>query len=66
MCLEDIKKSQKLFLIPEDIADVMGSDPQTIRETARQKPELIGYRFTFSGSRMKIPRKPFLEWLGES
>jgi hypothetical protein len=53
-----------MFFTPADIGPVLGSDPQTIRVTARQQPERLGFPFTFSGSRMKIPRIPFLRFLG--
>lgn len=65
MTLDEIKSSTKLFLIPADIAPLIGSDPHTIRCTARQRPDLLGFEFTFSGNRMKIPRIPFLRFLGE-
>lgn len=64
MTLEEIKASPKIFLIPADIAPLLGSDPHTIRCTARQRPELLGFEFTFTGNRMKIPRIPFLRFLG--
>lgn len=64
MTLEEIRSSDKAFLTPSDISEVMGCNPQTIRVTARQRPDLIGYEFTFSGNRMKIPRIPFLRFLG--
>ena len=65
MTLDEIKSSTKLFLIPADIAPLIGSGPHTIRCTARQRPDLLGFEFTFSGNRMKIPRIPFLRFLGE-
>lgn len=65
MTLDEIKSSSKLFLSPTDVAPVLGSDAQTVRCTAVQRPELLGFPFTFSGNRMKIPRVPFLRWLGE-
>ena len=65
MTLHEIKASEKPFLTPGDIAPVLGSDPQTIRVTARKAPELVGFPFTFSGNRMKIPRLGFLKFLGE-
>lgn len=64
MTLEEIKASDKAFLTPSDVSEVMGCNPQTIRVTVRQRPDLIGYEFTFSGNRMKIPRIPFLRFLG--
>lgn len=64
MTLEEMKTSDKLFLTPAEVASVLGSDPHTVRCTARQRPELLGFPFTFSGNRMKIPRLPFLRWIG--
>ena len=63
MSLEEIRSSDKLFLSPGDICSVLGSNPQTIRVTARQCPELLGFPFTFTGNRMKIPRIPFLNFI---
>ena len=62
MTLAELRKSDKDVLTPADISDVLGSDPETIRITARQRPELIGYPYTFTGNRMKIPRAAFLKW----
>lgn len=65
MTLEEMKASDKVFLTPADVAGVLRSDPQTVRVTARQRPELVGYEFSFVGNRMKIPRMAFLRWIGE-
>lgn len=65
MTLEEIRSSPKLFLSPTDVAPVLGSDPHTVRCTARQRPDLLGFPFTFSGNRMKIPRIQFLRFLGD-
>ena len=64
MTLEEMKNSDKLFLTPAEVAPVMGSDPHALRGTAKQRPELLGFEFTFSGNRMKIPRIPFLRFCG--
>lgn len=63
--IAEIRACDKVFLTPADISGVLKSDPQTIRVMARQRPDLIGYSFTFSGKHMKIPRIPFLRFLGE-
>lgn len=65
MTLEEMKTSSKIFLIPAEVASVLQSDPHTIRCTAKQRPDLLGFEFTFTGNRMKIPRIAFLRWLGE-
>lgn len=62
--LEELRASPKAFFTPGEVCGVLGSNPQTIRVTARQRPDLIGYEFTFVGNRMKIPKIPFLRFLG--
>ena len=62
MTISEIRACAKLMLSVQDIAPVIGSDPQTIRLTALMHPERIGFPFTFSGNRMRIPREAFLRW----
>lgn len=62
--LDELIAMDKPFLSPGDVCGVLGSDPQTIRVTARQRPDLLGFPFTFMGNRMKIPRVPFLRFMG--
>lgn len=64
MTLDELKSSDKVFLTPADIAPVLRCDPHKVRVTARQRPDLLGFEFTFTGNRMKIPRIPFLRFLG--
>ena len=62
--VEDLRTTPKEFFTPGDVCGALGTNPQTIRVTARQRPDLIGYEFTFVGNRMKIPKVPFLRFLG--
>ena len=64
MTLKEIQVSDKLFLTPADVATVLETDPHTVRCTAKQRPDLLGFPFTFNGNRMKIPRIPFLRFCG--
>ena len=64
MTLQEIMNLDRPFLTPGEVSEVLGSNPQTIRVTARQRPDLIGYEFTFVGNRMKISRIPFLRFMG--
>lgn len=61
--LEEMVHSSKLYITPSEAAAVLGSSAQDIRVAARQRPDLIHFPFSFIGSRMKIPRIPFLEFL---
>lgn len=62
--LDKIIYSSKLFLTPAEVAPVLGTDPQYIRMAARQRPDLLRFEFTCSGNRTKIPRIPFLRFVG--
>ena len=60
MTLDEIRASEKAMLIPADIADVLGADPQAIRTMAKKRPDLLGFPVCVVGSRTKIPRVGFL------
>lgn len=62
MTLDEIRKSDKLFLTAKDIAPILGSNAQSIRSSS---PEELGFKVIKIGTRTKIPRKAFLQWLGE-
>ena len=65
MTLEEIKQSDAVFLTPDDIARVIGCHTQFIRVAARESPNLLGFPVCVIGTRTRIPRKPFLRFLGE-
>lgn len=64
MTLTEIRSSDKLLLTPGDVAEVLGSDPQTIRIIARDCPERLGFPVSRIGKYTRIPRIPFLRFLG--
>ena len=45
-------------------AQAIGMDPTRLIGYARERPELVPYPYQLSGNRMKIPRIPFLKWIG--
>jgi len=63
--IKELRSSDKTFLTPADVAPALGSDPQTIRLQARADAGKLGFPVTVIGNRIKIPRKPFLEYIGE-
>lgn len=65
MTIDEMRASREAFLTPSDIADVLGSNPQAIREQARSDPKLLGFNVIVIGTRTKIPRIPFLKFIGE-
>lgn len=65
MTIQEIKASDKAFLIPADIAGLLGVDPHSIRITARDCPDRLGFPVVRIGNKTKIPRIPFLVFMGE-
>lgn len=61
---ELVQRVNKEFFTPQDVSFVLKSDPQTIRICARQRPELLGFPVIIMGRRVKIPRIPFLRYMG--
>ena len=62
--IQSIIDSDKEVLTPAEIAPILGVDPHYIRVAARQRPELLKFEFFISGNRTKIPRIPFLRYIG--
>ena len=60
MTLEQIRRSAKAVLIPTDVAEVLGCDPQSIRDQARNRPDLL---VTVVRRRTYIPRVAFLRYI---
>lgn len=61
---ELVQKADREFFTAAEICSVLGMDPQTLRDTARQRPELLGFPAILSGARVRFPRIPFLRFMG--
>jgi len=64
MTIEQIIASDKPMLTPTEIAEVVGADPQDIRNQAHNNPAMLGFPVCVIGTRTKIPRVGFLKFLG--
>ncbi len=62
--IQEIIALDQEFLTPVQAAGVLGTSAQSIRVAARQRPELLGFPVVVIGTRTKIPRVPFLRFLG--
>ncbi|MBR6821573.1 MAG: hypothetical protein IKM87_00225 [Clostridia bacterium] len=66
MTIKEIKECDRAFLTAHDIADILATNPQAIRNQAQRNPSSLGFNVIVIGSRVKIPRIPFLNYvLGE-
>lgn len=63
MTLDDVRKIDREYLLPSEVAAVIGCDPQAIRVWARQRPQELGFHVSVIGSRVKIPRLAFIRWM---
>lgn len=62
--IEKLKASKSILVNVEDIAPIIDCHPQSIRMQAKDAPQLLGFRVIVHGSRVRIPRLPFLDFLG--
>lgn len=63
MTLSEIEAIQREYLLPREVAAVLGTTDQGIRTWARQRPEELGFPVICIGSRVKIPKEGFLNYM---
>lgn len=63
MTLEEMRASDKVTVTPAEAASVLGCSPQGLRMTAREDPLSLGFPVTVIGTRVFIPRAPFVTFL---
>lgn len=63
MTLADIEAYGKEILTPAQVAPLLSMDQQTFRLQARLRPDLIPFPVIVVKSRVKVPRRPFLNYM---
>ena len=63
LTLEDIEKIPREYLIPKEVAQVIGCYPYGITLAARNDPESLGFPVIVLGRRTKIPKQAFLNYM---
>lgn len=63
MTYQEIVASDKVFLLTEDVAEVLGCKAHSINVQAQQDPAKLGFPVCVTGSRVRIPRMGFLHWM---
>ena len=64
MTIEELLQSDQAYLTPTDIAPILHCDAQCIRAQAQENSGKLGFRVIVIGKRVRIPRIPFLQYLG--
>lgn len=63
--LEQIRQQEEPMITPVLAAAVIGCNPHLIRVQAAKAPHMLGFPVMRVGNRTKIPKKAFLEFVGE-
>lgn len=63
MTFDEIKRSDKIILTTQDVGTALGISPERLREQARKNPEYLGFPVVVACDTVRIPRKPFIEWV---
>ena len=61
MTLEDIERLPKEILVPTDIAPILGCSPYSINVATRDGRNPFPFPIIRMGTRVKIPKTPFLK-----
>lgn len=63
MTLKEMRSLDKVTVTPVEAASVLGCSPQGLRMMAREDPLALGFPVIVIGTRVLIPRAPFVEYL---
>lgn len=63
MTLTELEASTVEFLVPADVAGILGCDQYAINLQARDDPAKLGFPVNVMGTRVRIPRRAFIHWL---
>lgn len=61
--LEEIELMDKETLTCKDVAPLLNCHPYNLHGAAQSAPERLGFPVIVMGSRVKIPRRAFLEFM---
>lgn len=63
MTLRDLESVSADFLTAAQIAPILGTNPNYIRLQAQKAPQKLGFPVVVLGTRVKIPKIPFLKFM---
>lgn len=65
--IESLKSIEREYLIPREVAPILGVDPYTIniqvKEDKARGTNSFGFPVMLIGSRVKIPKEPFIRYM---
>lgn len=63
MSLDDLKRLDREFLTPAQVAEILNCSAHGVRIWARQRPEQLGFPVCIIGTRVRIPKRPFIQFM---
>jgi hypothetical protein len=63
MTLDDLKRLDREFLTPAQVAEILNCSAHGVRIWARQRPEQLGFPVCIIGTRVRIPKRPFIQFM---
>ena len=63
MTLEELKAMDRETISPALAASILNANPHSIRIAARTEPESLGFPVIVMGTRTRIPRRAFVEFM---
>ena len=63
MTYEEMLASDKVFLLTEDVAEVLGCKPYSINLQAKADPGKLGFPICMMNENVRIPRLAFIHWM---
>ena len=63
MGLDDLKRIDREFLTPAQVAEILNCSAHGVRVWARQRPEQLGFPVCIIGTRVRIPKRPFIQFM---
>lgn len=65
MTLDQLEALPAEVLTCAQVAPVLCANPATLHLQALERPELLGFPVIVAGSRVKIPKRPFIRFMRE-
>jgi len=63
MNVQELREYPREWLTVAQVAPILGCDPQALRVWAKQRPQDLGFPVVVMGTRVKIPREPFIRFM---
>lgn len=63
MTFQQILESDADFLVPTQVAEVIGCMPYSINMQAKADPAKLGFPVCIMGTNVRIPRLAFVHWM---